>query len=170
MMRGLLLFCLLLTGCTGLPKGIEPVANFELDRYLGKWYEIARLDHRFERGLENVTAEYTLRDSGLVNVENKGYSASKEKWQSATGKAKFKSDPATGHLLVSFFGPVYGSYIVFDLDDYQQAYVAGNSRKYLWYLSRTPTVSEADKEAFREKAESLGFNTGDLIWVEQGER
>lgn len=169
-MRYLIPVFLLLCGCTGLPKGIEPISNFELDRYLGKWYEIARLDHRFERGLANVTAEYSLRESGLVNVVNQGYSLSKEEWKDATGKAKFKSDPETGHLLVSFFGPVYGSYVIFDLDNYQQAYIAGNSRRYLWFLSRTPTVSEADKSAFLSTTSALGFDTEEIIWVEQGAR
>jgi len=169
-MRYIIPVFLLLCGCTGLPKGIEPVGNFDLDRYLGKWYEIARLDHRFERGLVNVTADYSLRESGLVNVVNQGYSLSKEEWKDATGKAKFKSDPATGHLLVSFFGPIYGSYVIFDLDNYQQAYIAGNSRKFLWYLSRTPTVSEADKAAFIKSTGALGFNTDEIIWVEQGAR
>ncbi len=169
-MRILVLFAVLLSGCTGLPKGVEPVDQFELDRYLGKWHEIARLDHRFERGLSNVTAEYSLRNPGSVTVENRGYSVKKEKWQEATGKAKFKSDSDVGHLLVSFFGPFYGSYVVFELDDYQHAFVAGNNFDYLWFLSRTPTVSDAKKALFIEKAEELGFATDELIWVDQSPR
>jgi len=163
-------FFILTSACTGLPKGIEPVGDFKLDSYLGKWYEIARLDHRFERGLTNVTAEYSLRESGRVNVVNQGFSSAKNELKMATGKAKFKSTPDIGHLLVSFFGPFYASYVVFELDDYRQAYVAGNNRKYLWYLARTPTVSEKDKAAFLAKAEERGFNTEGLIWVEQGTR
>ncbi len=158
---------ILLTGCTGLPKGIEPVQSFELEPYLGKWYEIARLDHRFERGLSNVTAEYTPKESGGVVVKNRGYLASKEKWKEATGKAKFKSDESVGHLLVSFFGPIYGSYVIFELDNYQHAFISGSNTKSLWFLSRTPTVTDAKKEEFLSRAEELGFKVEELIWVDQ---
>lgn len=169
-MRVVILLAVLLTGCTGLPKNIEPVGDFALDRYLGQWYEIARLDHRFERGLENVTAEYTLKESGMVSVKNRGYLAAKEEWKEAVGKAKFKSDSDVGHLLVSFFGPFYASYAVFDLDDYQHAYVSGSNLKNLWFLSRTPTVTDEAKQAFVEKAGALGFDTDGLIWVNHSDQ
>lgn len=162
------LLVLLLTGCTSAPKGIEPVQEFELSKYLGTWYEIARLDHSFERGLSNVTAEYSLREDGGVRVINRGYSAEEGEWEQAVGKAYFVEDSDTGHLKVSFFGPFYGAYVVFNLDeDYQQSFVSGPDRSYLWFLSRTPTVSEADKQRFIQAARAKGFDTDELIFVEQ---
>ncbi len=155
-----------LSACTGLPKGIEPVQNFDLQQYYGKWYEVARLDHRFERGLQRVTAEYSAGENGRVVVKNRGYNEAKGEWSEAVGTAKFKGSSQTGHLLVSFFGPFYASYVIFDLDDYQQAYVVGNSRNNLWFLSRTPTVSEAAKQAFIETVTANGFAVEELIWVE----
>ena len=162
------LLVLLLTGCTAAPKGIEPVQEFELSKYLGTWYEIARLDHSFERGLSNVSAEYSLREDGGVRVINRGYSAEEGKWEQAEGKAYFVEDSDTGHLKVSFFGPFYGAYVVFNLDEnYQQSFVSGPDRSYLWFLSRTPTVSEADKQRFIQAAQAKGFETDELIFVEQ---
>ena len=108
---------LLLVSCSGVPKNVEPITSFELSRYLGTWYEIARLDHRFERGLSAVTAEYSLRDDGKVRVKNQGFSTEKNEWKDAIGKAKFKTTEDVGHLLVSFFGPFYASYVIFELDD-----------------------------------------------------
>jgi len=158
-----------LVGCTGLPQGVQPVEGFDLDRYLGKWYEIARLDHGFERGLTRVTAEYSLREDGGVDVLNRGYSPADEQWKEATGKAYFVRDSDEGYLKVSFFGPFYGSYVVFglDKDSYQYAYVAGYDKSYLWLLSRTPEVNEALIERFVERARALGFATENLIYVEQ---
>jgi len=160
---------LLISACTGLPKNVSPVDEFELDRYLGEWYEIARLDHRFERGLRNVTANYSLRKGGGIIVNNKGYSEEKGEWKEATGKAFAVGSPDVAHLKVSFFGPFYGSYAVFDLDKerYQHAFVSGNTTKYLWLLSRTPTVSEELLARFKEEAQKRGFDTAELIMVDQ---
>ena len=162
------LACLLLLGCVGRPDGVAPVTGFELPRYLGRWYEIARLDHPFERGLERVTAEYSLRDDGGVRVVNRGYSSESEEWQEAEGKAFFVGDPGEGHLKVSFFGPFYGSYIVFELDatDYQYAFVSGPSTSYLWLLARSPTVEQLVIDRFVGSAEELGFETSELIFVD----
>ncbi len=158
----------LLSACTGIPEGVEPINDFELNRYLGKWYEIARLDHSFERGLSRVTADYTLRDDGGVRVLNRGFAAEKSEWQEAEGKAYFIGAPNVGHLKVSFFGPFYGSYIIFELDEsYRYAMVAGPSKSYLWLLSRTPTVSKAVKARFIKRAGELGFDTDALIFVDQ---
>ena len=107
---------LLLTGCVGIPENVKPVENFKLESYLGKWYEIARLDHSFERGLSRVTADYSLRDDGGLKVINRGYSVKENKWKEAEGKAYFVRGSDEGYLKVSFFGPFYGSYIVFELD------------------------------------------------------
>jgi len=163
------LLALVTTGCTGLPEGVDPVEGFEIDRYLGKWYEIARLDHSFERGLDKVTAEYSLRGDGGVKVINRGYSRTKTKWKEAEGKAYFVRGTDEGYLKVSFFGPFYGSYVVFELDqeNYSYAFVAGPDRSYLWFLSRTPTVSDDLMRTFIDKAGALGFDTDDLILVDQ---
>lgn len=157
-----------LVACGGQPKGVEPVSDFELDRYLGTWYEIARLDHSFERGLSRVTAEYSMRDDGGVSVLNRGYSAKKEKWVEADGKAYFVKDPSTGFLKVSFFGPFYGSYIVFELDTskYEYAFVSGPNTKYLWLLSRKPTIDDEVKKRFVQRSQALGFDTSKLIFVD----
>jgi apolipoprotein D and lipocalin family protein len=152
-----------------MPEGVQPVNDFELDRYLGKWYEIARLDHSFERGLERVTAEYSLRDDGGVKVLNRGFSVEKGEWDEAEGKAFFVEDPSLGYLKVSFFGPFYGSYVVFGLDqtDYQYAFISGPDTSYLWLLSRTPKVSDEVMNDFLDQARARGFNLDDLVIVNQ---
>ncbi len=156
-----------LFGCTGLPDGVVPVDDFDSDRYLGKWYEIARLDHSFERGLDNVTADYAMRDDGGLKVVNRGFSRDDNEWKEVEGKAYFVSDKRTGHLKVSFFGPFYGSYVVFELDrsDYQYAFVAGYNKSYLWLLARTPQVSDELIARFVKSAGELGFDTDKLIFV-----
>lgn len=158
-----------LGGCLGMPDGVEPVRDFEPSRYLGRWYEIARLDHGFERGLESVNANYSLRDDGGIKVVNRGFNTDDGEWQEAVGKAYFVEDDSVAHLKVSFFGPFYGSYVVFDLDkrEYSTAFVSGFNKSYLWLLARSPTVSESVKADFVSQAESLGFATDELIWVDQ---
>jgi apolipoprotein D and lipocalin family protein len=165
----IILISIVLSGCTGIPKGVEPISGFELDRYLGKWYEIARLDHSFEEGLSAVTADYSLQDDGLVKVINRGYNAEKDQWEEAEGKAKFVENADIAHLKVSFFGPFYGSYIVFGLDkqDYQYAFVAGPNHGYLWLLARTPEVSDDVIARFINEASQRGFETDNLIFVDQ---
>jgi apolipoprotein D and lipocalin family protein len=160
---------LLLTGCMGHPKSIKPIMDFELNNYLGKWYEIARLDHSFERGLEKVTAEYFLLEDGGVKVTNRGFSREKNKWNEAIGKAFFVRESDEGYFKVSFFGPFYSSYVIFELEreNYQYAFVSGYSESYLWLLSRSPTVSDKLKAEFKRKSKELGFATQDLIWVNQ---
>ena len=158
----------LMTGCTGVPKGIEPVTGFDQQRYLGTWYEIARLDHSFEEGLSQVTAEYSLNNDGSIKVVNRGYNAEAGEWKEAEGRAVFVGDSNVGHLKVSFFGPFYASYVVFELDDqYTTAYITGYDRDYLWLMSRTPEVSDEVLDAFKERAEAEGFELGELIVVEQ---
>lgn len=160
---------LMLAGCLGMPETVKPVTGFELDRYLGKWYEIARLDHSFERGLTQVTAEYGLRDDGAVSVLNRGFSESDQEWQDAEGKAYFVDSDSEGYLKVSFFGPFYGSYVVFELDheSYQYAFISGPNTKYLWLLSRTPTVEAEVIDKFVTMAKERGFDTDSLIYVAQ---
>jgi len=156
----------LLAGCTGLPDGVTPVDHFQLERYLGTWYEIARLDHSFERGLSQVSAEYSLNADGSVKVINRGYSAGDNKWKQAEGKAYFVKRPDQGFLKVSFFGPFYGSYVILELDkkDYAYALVCGPDRSYLWLLARTPVISDGLKKSLVSKAAALGFQTGNLIY------
>ncbi|WP_299235211.1 lipocalin family protein [uncultured Halomonas sp.] len=161
---------LLLAGCTGLPKGTEPVTDFELDRYLGQWYEIARLDHSFERGMECVTADYSLRDDGGVRVLNRGVKLDDGEIELAEGRAYFIGDENVGRLKVSFFGPFYGGYNVLALDDdYRWSLVAGPDRDYLWILARTPSLDEATRQELVTEARGLDFPVEELIWVEQGQ-
>ena len=147
---------------------MEPVNNFKLERYLGKWYEIARLDHSFERGLSRVTANYSMRNDGGVNVINRGYSAESNDWKEAEGKAYFVDNNDLGYLKVSFFGPFYGAYIVFELDyqNYQYSLVSGPNKSYLWVLSRSPKINNDKKSILIKKATKLGFDTSKLIFVE----
>lgn len=163
--------CLLLfSGCSGgFPKNVTPIQQFDVKRYLGTWYEIARLDHSFERGLEQVTAEYSLLDDGKIQVVNKGYSPAKDAWKQASGKAFLAGRTDEGFLKVSFFGPFYSSYVIFDLDtkNYQYAYVSGPNHSYLWLLSRTPKVDEATMAHFVKTAKAKGFDTDSLIYVKQ---
>jgi apolipoprotein D and lipocalin family protein len=156
------------SGCTGVPDGLTTVSEFELDRYLGTWYEVARLDHRFERGMSDVTANYSMRDDGGVSVVNRGFEEPKGEWTSANGKAYFVGDSDVGELKVSFFGPFYGGYNIIELDkdDYQYSLVAGPDRDYLWILSRSPQLDPEVMSALVEKANSLGFPTDELIYVD----
>ncbi len=159
-----------LSGCLGAPDAVVAVKDFELNRYLGQWYEIARLDHSFERGLDAVSANYSLRDDGGIRVLNSGIESETGLLSEAEGRAYFVEDKTTGYLKVSFFGPLYGSYIIFDLDreNYEYAFVAGNSTDYLWLLARSPQVSDELKARFAGQVEELGFDTQGLIWVKQG--
>lgn len=158
-----------LSGCLGMPEGVEPVGDFDSENYLGTWYEIARLDHSFERGLSRVSAEYSRRDDGGIRVINRGYDEARGEWKSAEGRAYFVGDQGAGHLKVSFFGPFYSSYVVFELDheDYQYAFISGYNRNYLWLLARTTAVDPELVEAFRQSAEKLGFETKGLIFPVQ---
>lgn len=170
-MRKLLLVIsiFLLSGCLGMPKLVQPVNDFELNKYLGKWYEIARLDHSFERGLSQVSAEYSLKDDGGVMVINRGFSAAKNEWKEAEGKAYFVNGDSEGYLKVSFFGPFYGSYVVFELDheNYQYAFISGPDTDYLWLLAKTPTVPPEVLQKFVEMSKARGFDTDSLIYVQQ---
>jgi apolipoprotein D and lipocalin family protein len=168
MKKLLIAWMLFLVGCVGIPVNVQPVEDFRLERYLGKWYEIARLDHSFERGLSRVTAEYSLRDDGGVRVLNRGYSEKEKEWKEAEGKAYFVDRTDRGHLKVSFFGPFYGSYVVFELDheNYQYALVSGPDTSYLWILARHPKMPPDLKNALIAKAAARGFDTSKLIVVE----
>ena len=160
---------LTISGCLGMPGNVKPISNFDSEKYLGVWYEIARLDHSFERGLQQVTAEYSMRVDGGLNVVNRGFSSEDNEWKEAIGKAYFVNGTDEGYLKVSFFGPFYGSYVVFELDseNYQYAFVSGPDLSYLWLLSRTPAISDRVLADFFEKSGSLGFETKNIIMVDQ---
>ena len=161
-----LLILVALSGCTGMPEGVEPVSDFDKSRYLGTWHEIARLDHSFERGLVDVTAEYSLRDDGAVRVIKSGTDSETGEYKVAEGHAKFVGDEGTAHLKVSFFGPFYGSYIVFELDpNYRYAFVAGYNTDYLWLLARDTDISDDTRQLFTDRAQTLGFAMDDLVWL-----
>ena len=170
-MRKLLLIIIVfsLSGCLGMPQLVKPVNGFELNNYLGTWYEIARLDHSFEKGLNQVTAEYTLRNDGGVSVMNRGFSVEENNWKEAEGKAYFVNGETEGYLKVSFFGPFYGSYVIFELEqkNYDYAFVSGPNNDYLWLLSRSPSVAPKVIDKFEKMSKERGFDTNKLIYVDQ---
>ena len=157
---------LLLNSCSAIPKDAKPVDNFDLTRYLGTWYEIARFDFRFEKNLDNTMAQYSLDKNGNVIVLNSGYNYVKDKWTSAEGLARFRGDKNIAALKVSFFGPFYSGYNVIALDkDFKYALVAGKDLDYLWILSRKRTIPERIKQEYLKIAEEVGYDTSNLIWV-----
>ncbi|GAB2804776.1 lipocalin family protein [Comamonas piscis] len=158
-----------LPGCAvSVPQGVQPVSGFDASKYMGTWYELARIDHRFEKGLTQVTATYSLNADGSVAVLNRGYDAAKKEWHEAEGKARFLGQSDKAALKVSFFGPFYGGYNVVSLDDqYQTALVIGSSLDYLWILSRSKSIPEAQLQALLQKAQALGVDLSQVIRVEQ---
>ena len=156
--------CLL--GCGSTAHSVPVVKNFDANQYLGKWYEIARLDFWFERNLNNTSAEYSKLADNRIEVINRGFNYKTQKWKQAKGKAKFKNTPDEGALEVSFFGPFYSGYNVIAIDDaYKYVLIAGESLKYLWVLSRETTIPAEVKNNYLKIAEEVGYNTGNLIWV-----
>jgi apolipoprotein D and lipocalin family protein len=173
-MSSLLLFCcLLIVGCSTpqelSTESIPVVKNFDLNRYLGTWYEVARLPHSFENGLDSVTATYSLRDDGKVNVLNKGFNSSEGAWKEAVGKARFKDLPTEGFLEVSFFWIFYADYKIIDLDTVHYSYVmiTSNSKKYFWILSRSPQLENSIYDGLLEKAKGWGFHISEIYKVVQ---
>jgi apolipoprotein D and lipocalin family protein len=165
---GVALLAVLCAGCGQIPDGVQPVTGFVADRYLGTWYEVARLDHSFERGLTRVTATYTARADGGIDVLNRGYDAEEGEWREARGRARFVGPRDVASLEVSFFGPFYGGYNVIDLDPgYTIALVSGPTRGYLWILSRSPEPLRGEIERLVARARSLGYDTSGLIYVSQ---
>lgn len=170
-LKGLLIMIagLLLLACsTSPPLGIHPVSPFSVDHYLGTWYEIARLDHRFEEGLTDIQARYSLEADGSVKVLNRGIQISNGQWREAIGKALFTGARNEGSLKVSFFGPFYGGYHVAALDpEYRWSLVVGPDRDYFWILSRTPQISAGLRDQLILRAKTLGIPTERLIWTPQ---
>ncbi|MFQ6370595.1 lipocalin family protein [Shewanella sp. YIC-542] len=171
--RGWLWGCLLLSGCTLMAQKIAVVEDFQTQAYLGQWYEIARLDHGFERDLTHVQAHYRL-DGDAIRVTNTGYNPKTQAWQTAKGVAYFMEGEKRGRLRVSFFRPFYGAYQIHALipqspvaGQYQHAVVMGPSNQYLWLLSRQPQVDDAIKQRFVNLAQQLEVAPSQLIWVVQ---
>ncbi|WP_153916260.1 lipocalin family protein [Shewanella sp. TC10] len=159
------------SACTMLDTKVAVVEDFKLDKYLGTWHEIARLDHSFERGLSQVTATYSVEGDKVV-VINKGFSEEKSAWKQAEGKAYFIGSDNIARLKVSFFGPFYGAYQVHDLikdeqGEYLASLVIGPNNEYAWILARDKTISADVKQGFINKMTKLGIDEQDLIWVEQ---
>ena len=152
--------------CATIPKGAVAVKPFNKERYLGKWYEIARIDFKYERDLKNTTAEYSLNVNGTIKVDNRGYNTIRGEWEQATGKAKFVGEENIAMLKVSFFGPFYSGYNVIAIDDeYRYALITGKSLKYLWILSRETSIPMAIRDKYLKIAKEIGYKTDDLIWV-----
>ncbi len=163
--RLLFLLPVLLMGCIKVPEGLSVVEGFELERYLGTWHEIARIDNSFEKGFSSVAASYSLNDDGSVNVLNKGYDEEDGEWKETRGKAKFVGDPSKGELKVSFFGPFYSSYNIIDLDreNYSWAIVCGYKKSLFWILGREPVMESDLYQQLVQRSEALGFDTTALV-------
>lgn len=169
MKRLLALVVVFLANCTGIPEGLNAIDNFDMRRYIGTWYEIARLDNRFEKGLERISANYQPREDGGIDVTNKGWNAQEGEWSMIEGKGYFIDKADTGRLKVSFFGPFYGAYNIIDLDkqNYSYALVTGPDKSYLWILSKTKQLPQETLRNVINKAKSFGFSTENLIYVKQ---
>ena len=150
------------------PKGLAAVTGFQVERYLGTWYEIARLDHRFERGLTRVTAEYSAIGDGSILVVNRGYDARKDRWREARGIARFMGPPDVASLKVAFFGPFGGAYhvIALDRENYRHAMVTSSSRAYLWILARRPRLDASIRDQLLAQAAGWGFRTQALVFAQ----
>jgi len=161
------ILALLFGSCSTIPEGVVAIKPFFKEKYLGKWYEIARFDFKFERNLNNTTAQYSINSDGNIKVVNRGYNYEKKKWEEATGVAKFVGESDVAMLKVSFFRPFYGGYNVIAIDnEYKYALVCGNKLSYLWILSRETTIPEDIKQDYLAIAKKLEFNISALIWVE----
>ena len=163
-----LLSVLLLSACSTprMPEGVQPVTGFDVNRYVGHWHEVARIDHSFERGLTQASATYSRNPDGTLKVVNRGYDPVRKEWKEAEGTASFIGEPTRAALKVSFFGPFYGGYNVVALDEnYQWAMVVGSSTDYVWILSRTPSLPSDVREHLLERARTMGIDTRRILWA-----
>lgn len=151
-----------------IPNGITPLDNFNLNRYLGKWYEIARIDHLFERGLQRTQAEYSLHPDGSIQVVNRGFDPKRNEWKIAHGRAQPTLAPDIAALKVSFFGPFYAGYNVVAIGkNYEWAMVIGDKLDNFWILSRNPSLPEGVEDRLISQARLLGVDTQKIIWIHQ---
>lgn len=171
-----LILIFLAAACTKpMPSAAQDaiIKSFDPQQYIGTWYEIARLDNSFEKGLEQVTANYSVDEDGSIKVINRGFNPESGEWKEAVGKAKFVDEPnpdgtRTGRLKVSFFGPFYGDYNIIELDKpYYNYALVSSGKEYLWILSRTPQLTYPIKQHLMAKAKELGFATHELLFVKQ---
>lgn len=169
---GVILFIILLVGLCGYFASCSStstvnnstVQSLDLNRFMGRWYEIARFDHKFERDMQQVTTMYAIQDNGRVKVINQGLKNGK--WETSEGKGKLTTTP--GLMRVSFWGPFYSDYRVMMLaPDYSYALIGGDDDKYLWILSRTPKMHQDTLDLILREAQRRGYNTNNLIWVQQ---
>lgn len=157
----------ILASCQSIPKEARVITNFDAQKYMGTWYEIARIDFKHERNMNNTAAQYSLKDNGDIKVVNSGYNYVKETWKKREGNAKFRGAPTEGALKVSFFGPFYSGYNIIAIDEvYKYVLIAGKNHDYLWILSREQTIPASIKKQYLEIAQNAGYNTDDLIWVD----
>jgi len=165
---GIAAAAIIIRSLPSIPKGAKAVRRLDKAKYLGRWYEVARLDYRFERGLDHVTADYSLKDTDTIKVDNKGYDPEKGEWKESVGKAKPVGKGEDGRLKVSFFGPFYSGYNVIAVDPhYRYALVAGNNLNYLWLLSREKTMPRSIRDRYLRRAGRLGYDTKKLVWTKQ---
>jgi len=177
-MKQITVFTILIVGLTFLGCGasknaskkfkttISPVKNFKVESYMGHWYEVARLDFKFQKGLDNCAAFYSLNENGSVKVINSGFRDEKNKWEYAKGKAKFRGEKNLGELKVSFFGPFYSDYnVVAIADNYKYALVFGKNLDYMWILSRTKQIPDSIREDFTNIARNAGYDVSNLLWA-----
>ncbi len=163
-----LIMSLVLLGCVDVPEGIKPVTRFKINRYLGTWYEIARLDYMGEQDLKSVSTEYSRNQKGDLVFKHRGYMTKWAEWREKEGRISLAGDPNVGHLKISYFFPIYKPYVIFELDpDYQYAYVCGKDRSFLWLLSRAKYLDEDIVDDFIEKSQNLGFDTSKLVFTDQ---
>ena len=162
----------LVNSCTvKVPENVTVIKNFDVEKYAGHWYEIARFDFKHEKDMKNVTAHYTLNDDGSIKVVNKGYDYVKNEWKEVNGKAKFIGDEDKAALKVSFFGPFYGGYNVVAMNpNYENVLVFGESTDYIWILSRNKTIPQKVKDEFLAKAKEAGYDLDRLVWTEHDDQ
>ena len=148
---------------------LETVEWVDIQRYLGLWYEIARLPNRFERDCEGVTAEYSLRDDGRITVRNSCREGSLDgEVKVANGRARIVDSDTNAKLEVSFFGPFWGDYWIIGLaDDYSLALVGEPSGRYLWILARTPTIDDSVRDAALSALTDAGYDVSALYFTQQ---
>ena len=151
-----------------VPPGITPVEGFDAQRYLGDWFELARIEQHYEQGLVNTQARYQLADDGSLAVTNRGYDPARKRWRQAQGRARFLGETTRAALKVSFWGPFYSGYNVVALDpDYRWALVMGSGPHALWILSRSPELPAAVRRKLLAQAKALGVDIQQILWVPQ---
>ena len=163
----LICMVLLFTACSSKNPPLQTVKKFDINRYLGTWYEIGRYEHFFEKNCKNVSANYSILDEQTIKVVNRCTNIVTNEKKEAIGRA-YAVDDTNSKLKVSFFRPFYGDYWVLILDEnYKYAVVGTPNREYLWILARESKLDEKIKNEILQKLPNLGFDTSKLIWTIQ---